>query len=87
MTDEQELKRLMTRSLLKELDASVGRRVQLHRQLSGFNVRQLAQLSGLREEKISAIEDGRHRAGTLSLLQIGRTLDVPVAHFFPTRDR
>ena len=85
--DAREFRRLMTRAILRELDAAVGRRVQLHRRLAGLNVPQLAQLADVREEKIVAIEEGRHRAGPFNLLKIGRALDTPVAHFFPVRGR
>lgn len=85
--DKRELRRLMTYAILRELDALVGRRVQLHRQLAGLNVPQLARLSGVREEKVAAIEAGRRRAGTFNLLKIGRALNMPVAHFFPVQER
>ena len=85
--DSRELGRLMIRAVLRELDASVGRRVQLHRRLAGLNVRQLAQRAGVREEKVIAIEEGRHRAGPFNLLRIGKALNTPVAHFFPVQDR
>lgn len=77
----------MTRALLKELDASVGRRVQLYRRLAALSTSQLARLSGVREATIIAIEEGRHRAGAFNLMRIGRALNLPVAHFFPKRDR
>ena len=85
--DSRELGRLMVRAILRELDTSVGRRVQLHRRLAGLNVSQLARLAGLREAKIVAIEEGRHRAGTFNLIKIGRALNMPVAHFLPVRGR
>lgn len=77
----------MTRAPLKELDVSVGWRTQLHRRLTGLSVSQLAQLSRLPEAKVIAIEEGCHRAGPFNLMRIGMALNLPVAHFYPARDR
>ena len=64
------------------IDAHVGGRVRLRRELLGMTQRDLAQAVGLTFQQIHKYERGTYRIGASRLYQFSRILDVPVTYFF-----
>ena len=66
----------------KRIDAHVGRRVRLRRNLLGMSQTKLGEAVGLTFQQIQKYESGFNRVGSGRLYQIAEVLDVPVPFFF-----
>lgn len=64
------------------IDAHVGRRVRERRAVMGMSQERLGDALGVTFQQIQKYERGANRIGSSRLLQIGRTLEVPVSFFF-----
>ena len=69
MTDDQYLKRM-------------GENISRLRNEKGFSQLDLCSRIGMEKSNLSAIENGRQNASTLTLRRIGDALDVEVVEFF-----
>ncbi|MEN2980211.1 helix-turn-helix transcriptional regulator [Tistrella bauzanensis] len=67
---------------LNPIDAHVGGRVRLRRQLLGLSQEKLGQRVGLTFQQIQKYERGTNRIGAGRLFLIAHALDVPVSFFY-----
>ena len=68
------------------VDAHVGSRVRLRRNLLGMNQTQLGTALGVSFHQVQKNERGVDRIGASRLWQLGQVLDVPVSYFFEGLD-
>jgi transcriptional regulator with XRE-family HTH domain len=64
------------------VDAHVGSRVRLRRNILGLSQTGLGDALGLSFQQVQKYERGTNRIGASRLLEMARVLDVPVAFFF-----
>lgn len=68
----------------KRLDVSVGQSVRIIRELQGLSQNQLAELTGIAQATLSAIENDRVRLGVERAKILGRALQChPAVLVFP----
>ena len=67
---------------LNPIDAHVGGRVRLRRQLMGLSQEKLGQRVGLTFQQIQKYERGANRIGAGRLFLIAHALNVPVSFFY-----
>ena len=71
----------------KTIDVSVGESVRIIRELQGFSQNELADLTGIPQSTISAIENDRVRLGVERAKVLGRALQChPAVLVFPGWD-
>ncbi|PLW77933.1 helix-turn-helix domain-containing protein [Cohaesibacter celericrescens] len=72
----------MTPKSSNENDIYVGSRVRIARQLSNISQEKLGDQLGISFQQIQKYEKGSNRISASKLIDISRTLNVPVAWFF-----
>src|SRR5580658_9764720 len=68
------------------IDVHVGSRVRLRRNMLGMSQEQLGAAIGLTFQQVQKYERGANRIGASRLLELARTLDVPVDFFYDDVD-
>ena len=71
-----------TRGRSDSIDAHVGRRVRMRRNLLGLSQERLGEALGLTFQQVQKYERGANRIGASRLYQISRVLEVPVSFFY-----
>jgi transcriptional regulator with XRE-family HTH domain len=66
----------------RPVDAHVGRRIRLRRNLMGVSQHELAQMIGVTFQQIHKYEQGQNCIGASRLFDLARALDVPIGFFF-----
>lgn len=64
------------------IDAHIGRRIQLRRNMIGLSQKDLGEKCGVTFQQIQKYESGANRIVASRLFQIGMILDTPVSFFF-----
>ena len=64
------------------IDAHIGRRIQLRRNMLGLTQKDLAEICGVTFQQIQKYESAGNRVSASRLFQIGRGLDAPASFFF-----
>lgn len=64
------------------IDAHIGRRIQLRRNMIGLSQKDLGEQCGVTFQQIQKYESGANRIVASRLFQIGMILDTPVSFFF-----
>lgn len=68
------------------IDAHIGARVRLRRNMLGLSETQLADALGLTFQQVQRYERGANRVGASRLLELARVLDVPIGFFYDDTD-
>jgi transcriptional regulator with XRE-family HTH domain len=64
------------------IDAHIGRRIQLRRNMIGLSQKNLGEKCGITFQQIQKYESGANRIVASRLFQIGMILDTPASFFF-----
>ena len=64
------------------IDAYVGNRVQIHRQLLGLSRTEMGQLLGVTFQQVQKYEKGTNRISASRLWRLAQIFDVPITWFF-----
>ena len=72
----------MTRRDPNYIDAHVGARIRMRRQLINMSQERLGELLGITFQQVQKYENGTNRIGASNLFKIAKTLGVDVAYFF-----
>ncbi|MGD2134108.1 MAG: helix-turn-helix transcriptional regulator [Maricaulaceae bacterium] len=69
------------------VDARVGDRIRMRRNLLGVSQQALGAAIGISFQQIQKYENGANRIGASRLVQIAKALDTPVSYFFEGVER
>lgn len=64
------------------VNANLGARMRLAREVRGLSLERLAQAAGMERERLEGLEYGEEEAAASDLHSLARVLDVAVAYFF-----
>jgi transcriptional regulator with XRE-family HTH domain len=68
------------------MDARVGSRVRLRRNMLGLSQAEVAKFLGITFQQVQKYERGANRMGASRLIEMAKILDVPVEFFFDDTD-
>jgi transcriptional regulator with XRE-family HTH domain len=69
-------------SLGRNVNANLGARMRLAREVRGLSLERLAEAAGIERERLEGLEYGEEEAAASDLHSLARVLDVAVAYFF-----
>lgn len=72
----------MSRFVAAEIDASIGKRIQLRRKELGLTAENLAEQIGVSQQQFSRYERGATKINVSHLASIAVILDTPISWFF-----
>jgi transcriptional regulator with XRE-family HTH domain len=70
------------RSLGRRVNANLGARMRLAREVRGLSLERLAEAAGIERDRLEGFEYGEEEAAASDLHSLARVLDVAVAYFF-----
>ena len=70
------------RKRLAAIDAHIGARIRLQRNIAGMTASALADVLGVRYQQINLYETGKSRISAGNIYLIAEALDIPVSFFF-----